>query len=381
MPDDLNNKMLAYLRENQQAMVDHLLSMIEVETPTYEKSAIDAFGKVIADEMRDLGAEVDIVPVETFGDCVRGRWKGDKKGVLILSHMDTVYDLGTVPQRPPVIKDGKLYGAGAMDMKGGIIVALWALRALRQFDALPDHQITYLFNADEEIGSPGSSWLIEEEALKHAAVFVTEPPENGAYKTARKGASGYRVTAIGRAAHAGAAHADGVNAIEELAHQILAIQAMTNYDIGTTANVGIVEGGTRSNVVPAKATATVNVRATTRANQQAIHDQIHSLTAKHPEAQVVVEGRIGVIPMERTPEIVALFKKAQAAAANMGIELNEASSGGGSDGNRTAAMGIPTLDGMGVVGYNAHSVDEYAEIDSLPERAAIFAAMLREAID
>jgi glutamate carboxypeptidase len=185
------------------------------------------------------------------------------------------------------------------------------------------------------------------------------------------------VTTIGRAAHAGAEHAEGVNAIEEMAHQILAIQAMTNYDIGTTANVGVIEGGTRSNVVPAEAWVEVNIRATTRANASAIDVQMKNLKPHHPKAKVIVEGGIAVPPMERTPQIAALFAQAQSLARNMGIDITEGSTGGGSDGNRTAAMGIPTLDGMGVVGEGGHSVDEYAVIDSLPERAAIMAAMLR----
>jgi glutamate carboxypeptidase len=264
-----------------------------------------------------------------------------------------------------------------MDMKGGIVIALWALRSLRELDLFPDQPITYLLNSDEETGSTISGENIEAEARKHRAVFVTEPPQDGKYKTARKGVSRYIVKAIGRAAHAGADHEKGINAIEELAHQIIKIQAMTKYSIGTTANVGTVSGGTRGNVVPAEAWLEVNVRATTRANANLIHEQMISLTPHHPEARIEVEGGISVPPMERTPEIVALFKQAQALAKEMGIELNEGSTGGGSDGNRTAAMGIPTLDGMGIVGEGGHSIHEYGEIDSLPERSAIMAAMLR----
>ena len=221
---------------------------------------------------------------------------------------------------------------------------------------------------------------MKAEALSHNVVFVTEPPQDGAYKTQRKGVSHYTITAKGRAAHSGADHENGVNAIEEIAHQVIAVEAMTDYDIGTTANVGVISGGTRPNVVPAEARVEINVRAWTRVNQEAIHEQMMSLKAVHPEAEIIVEGGVGVPPMERTPEIAALFKRAQALAAQMGIALEEGRTGGGSDGNKTAALGVPTLDGMGMVGEGGHAINEYGEISSLPERSAIMAAMLRETL-
>lgn len=378
MTTESNRQVLAYLRDHQQDMVEDLKQFIDIESPTNHKPSVDKFGNVMAERLRDLGADVDILPLTEVGDAVRGCWEqGGDNGILILSHMDTVWDVGTVPGRPTRIEDDKLYGVGSMDMKGGIVIGLWALRALREFDLFSKHPITYLFNSDEEIGSPHSGEIIEAEARKHRAVFVTEPPEHGAYKTARKGVSQYRVTAIGRSSHAGAEHAKGVNAIEEIAHQILAIQAMTNYEIGTTANVGVVKGGTRGNVVPAEAWVDVNIRAKTRANADKIHEQMVNLKPHHPEAKIKVKGDINVPPMERTPEIAALFAQAQSLAKDMGLEITEGSTGGGSDGNRTAAMGVPTLDGMGVVGEGGHAIHEYAEIDSMPERAAIMAAMLQ----
>ena len=377
MTAEHNRQILHYLRDHQDDMVEHLKQLIELESPTNHKPSVDKLGTVIADELRSLGGEVDIIPKDGVGDLVRARWNHGEGGILILSHMDTVWDIGTVAGRPTYIDGNLLYGVGAMDMKGGIVIALWALRALRELDLFPNQPITYLLNSDEEIGSPASGENIEEEARKHRAVFVTEPPQDGKYKTARKGVSRYQVKAIGRAAHAGADHEKGINAIEEIAHQIIAIQAMTDYEIGTTTNVGTVTGGTRGNVVPAEAWVEVNVRATTRANANAIHEQMMSLTAHHPEAKIEVEGGISVPPMERTPEIVALFKQAQQFAQEMGLELNEGSTGGGSDGNRTAGIGVPTLDGMGIVGEGGHSIHEYGEIASMPERSAIMAAMLK----
>lgn len=373
-----NRRILNYLREHTDDMVADLKRLIELESPTSYKPAVDALGRVMAEELRGLGGDVEVIPKAEVGDVLRARWNPGDGGVVILSHMDTVWDVGTVAGRPTRIDGDRIYGVGSMDMKGGIVIALWALRALRALELFPEQPITYLLNTDEETGSVHSAGEIKAEALAHNVVFVTEPPQDGAYKTQRKGTSHFYITAKGRAAHSGADHARGINAIEEIAHQILAVQAMTNYDIGTTANVGVISGGTRPNVVPAEARIEINVRATTRANAKAIRDQIMNLKARHPEAELVIEGGVGVPPMERTPEIAALFKQAQGLAAEMSLKIEEGSTGGGSDGNKTAALGVPTFDGMGIVGDGGHAITEYGEISSLPERSAIMAAMLRE---
>ena len=373
-----NRRLLSYLREHTDDMVADLRKLIDLESPTSRKAAVDKLGAVLADELRGMGGAVEVIPKAEVGDVLRARWNPGAGGVVLLSHMDTVWDVGTVAGRPTRIKGDRIYGVGSMDMKGGIVIALWALRALRQLDLFPEQPITYLLNSDEETGSKHSTGEIEAEALGHNVVFVTEPPQDGKYKTQRKGVSQYVITAKGRASHSGADHARGINAIKEMAQHILAIEAMTNYDIGTTANVGVISGGTRPNVVPAETRIEVNVRVTSRANGRAIHEQIMSLKPIHPEAELIIEGGIGVPPMERTPEIAALFKRAQDLAAEMGIKIDEGSTGGGSDGNKTAALGVPTLDGMGIVGDGGHAVTEYGEISSLPERAAIMAAMLRE---
>ena len=373
-----NRRILNYLREHTDDMVADLKRLIELESPTSYKPAVDALGRVLAEELRGLGGDVEVIAKAEVGDVLRARWNPGDGGVVILSHMDTVWDVGTVAGRPTRIDGDRIYGVGSMDMKGGIVIALWALRALRALQLFPEQPITYLLNTDEETGSVHSAGEIKAEALAHNVVFVTEPPQDGAYKTQRKGTSHFYITAKGRAAHSGADHARGINAIEEIAHQILAVQAMTNYDIGTTANVGVISGGTRPNVVPAEARIEINVRATTRANAKAIRDQIMNLKARHPEAELVIEGGVGVPPMERTPEIAALFKQAQGLAAEMSLTIEEGSTGGGSDGNKTAALGVPTFDGMGIVGDGGHAITEYGEISSLPERSAIMAAMLRE---
>ena len=378
MSVEINQGILEWLRARQGDMVDDLTKLIALESPTTDKAAVDKLGAALAANLRDLGGAVEIVPKSEVGDIVRARWNAGAGGVAILSHMDTVWALGTLAGRPTRIEGDRIYGVGAMDMKGGIVIALYALRALRELDVFPAQPITYMLNSDEETGSLHSVAEIESEALSHDVVFVTEPPQDGKYKTARKGVSHYAITAHGRAAHAGADHARGINAIEELAHQTLAVQALTDYSIGTTANVGVFQGGTRDNVVPAEARCKINVRAVTKAHQNAIHEAIMALKPRHPEARLTIEGGVGVPPMERTPQIVALFQKAQTLAAGMGITIDEGSTGGGSDGNKTAALGVPTLDGMGIVGDGGHAITEYGEISSLPERAAIMAAMLRE---
>ena len=220
--------------------------------------------------------------------------------------------------------------------------------------------------------------IIEAEAHKHQVVYVLEPaePPHGSLKTRRKGVGEYHISVTGRAAHAGADHARGINAIEELAHQILAIQGFTDYGAGTTFNVGVMGGGTRNNVVPAEAWANIDVRIVTSSEAARVETQMQSLRAHLPGAKLQLTGGFDRPPMERTPEIAALFARAQSLAADMGIQLTEAGTGGASDGNLTAALGVPTLDGMGVVGDGGHSVDEYAIISSLSERAAILAAML-----
>jgi glutamate carboxypeptidase len=253
------------------------------------------------------------------------------------------------------------------------------IRALRELDLPPDQTITLLVTSDEETGSLTSRPVIEAEALKHNVVFVLEPaqPPHASLKTWRKGVGAYRVSVTGRSAHAGSDHEKGVNAIEELAHQILAIQSFTDYTAGTTFSVGVVGGGTRSNVVPSQAWARVDVRVMNADEVDRVEAKMRSLKPHLTGATVEVSGGIGRPPMVRTPEIAALYARAEALTAEMGFQITEAGSGGGSDGNYTAALGVPTLDGMGVVGDGAHAVHEHVVIASLPERAALLAAMLR----
>jgi len=375
-----NQRILAYLRDHQDDMVALLTRIVEMESPTSDKPSLDRLGAFLADQARDLSAQVEMLPQTNAGDHVRARWGNGPGGVLLLCHMDTVWDLGTVAERPVRIEGSNLYGPGVFDMKGGIVNTLWAMRALHDLNLLPRRRVTLIINSDEETGTVTSRATIEAEALNHDAVFVMEPaqPPHGSLKTWRKGVGGFQVTVTGLAAHAGADHEKGINAVEELAHQILAIQGFTDYQTGTTLNVGVVGGGTRSNVVPAEAWAQVDVRVMNAEEAARIEARMRDLKPRLRGTTVEVSGGVGRPPMVRTPEIVALYNKAAALAAEMGFEISEAGTGGGSDGNFTAALGIPTLDGMGVVGDGGHALHEHVVITSLPERAALLAAMVRD---
>lgn len=332
--------------------------------------------------MNSLNADVEVIPQTISGNHLMARWgkiKGEgPQGTLVLCHMDTVWSLGTLQSRPVHIENGMMFGPGAEDMKGGIVIGLWAIKALQELHVFPEKQITMLFNSDEETGSTTSRQLIEDLARRHEVVFVLEPPEPpGSYKTQRKGVGHFRVTATGRSAHAGADHQKGINAIEEIAHQIITIQDFTNYATGTTLSAGVMQGGTQTNVVPEQAWVDVDVRVITIDEKEKISEKMNNLKPYLPGARIEVTGGIERPPLERSAEIGALFTRAKSLASEMGISLTEASTGGASDGNFTAAVGVPTLDGMGVVGEGIHATDEYALLSSLPERAAILAAMLR----
>lgn len=382
MAETENQRILAYLRSHQDEMVAHLQQLVELESPTSDKAAIDRLGAVLAEQLRATGAAVDVQAQASAGNHLRARWgagQASNDGLLLLTHMDTVWDTGTIAQRPVRIEDGRLYGPGAFDMKGGIVNALWAIRSLRELGRMPERRITLLVTSDEETGSHTSRPLIEEEAKQHRAVYVLEPahPPRGSLKTWRKGVGDFEVIVTGKAAHAGAAHDEGVNAIEELAYQIISIQALTDYAIGTTVNVGVVSGGTRSNVVPAQAQAHVDVRVMNAAEADRVYTYMHHLTPRLTGTTIEVRGGMNRPPMVRTPQTIALFAIAQAIGLEIGLTVDETGTGGGSDGNFTSALGVPTLDGLGVDGDGSHAVHEHVIVASLPERAALLAGLLR----
>jgi glutamate carboxypeptidase len=370
------SEVLTYLSERQQDMVATLEQLVLLESPSDERDAVNKVADFLAQAFGDLGAQVDRVPQVAFGDHLRLAW-GDGEGqVLLLGHMDTVWPMGETRTRPFEISGKRATGPGVFDMKGGLVIALYALAALRDLGHSPKHRLVFLLNSDEECGSPTSRTVIEEEGLRSEAVLVLEPSREDALVVWRKGIGRFEMEIHGLASHAGAAHGRGVSAVEELAHQILRLESMTDYGRGTTVNVGVVQGGSKVNVRPAAAWAEIDLRVTTAKEGERMTRTILGLRPKNPDASLVISGRINRPPWEVSAASQALFKVAQSAGERLGMEFSPAGTGGGSDGNFTAALGIPTLDGLGVVGDDAHALTEWVDVTSLPRRAALLAELL-----
>ncbi len=370
------------LRPHQQEMVDTLALLVRHESPSRDKQALDALADVIAERFRALGADVERVDNMTGGDHLLARWRsaaGTAPPALIVGHHDTVWPLGTLARHPFRVEDGRAFGPGAFDMKVSLVLVEQALKALHILGLDTPRPVVALFNSDEELGSPTSRRLIEEQARQSAYALVLEPPlPGGGLKTARKGVGKFVLTVEGRPAHAGIEPEKGISAIQELAHQILAIHGLGNPAAGTTVNVGVVQGGTTSNTIAAHAVAQIDVRATMLDEARRVEQAMHALRPVTPGARVTVTGGTSRPPMERTPAVAALFERARAIGRSLGLELTEGATGGASDGNFTAALGVPTLDGLGALGAGAHAENEHVLISSIPERAALLAALLLE---
>ena len=377
MPD---HPLLETLRPRLGAMTEALRALVEHESPSRDKPALDALARVLADRLRAIGGEVEIVANPGGGDHLLARFFGgaeDPTPALVIGHFDTVWPLGTLAGMPFRVEGDRAAGPGSYDMKASLVLAEFALGAMIDLGLRPPRPVEILLTSDEEIGSPTSRRLIEERAMRSAFALVLEPPlPDGSLKTARKGVGHFTLTVEGRAAHAGVEPEKGVSAIGELAHQILYLHALGEPAAGTTVNVGVIEGGTTPNVVAARASARVDVRVATVEQAEVIEAAIRQANPYTAGASLRVEGGFNRPPMERTPAISALFERAQEIGRTVGLELAEGSTGGGSDGNFTAAAGLPTLDGLGARGGGAHAAHEAVELDSLPERAALLAALL-----
>ena len=360
-------------------MLALLKKLVEAESPTYDKTGVDRVGALVAEECRQLGAKITIHPQTSAGDLVEAHWGEGSGGILILAHMDTVHPVGTLERMPFRLAGDRIMGPGVEDMKGGIVVGLAAISALVESHQFPARPITALFTSDEETGSLTSRPLIEALAHQSDLVLVLEPAmPDGAIKTWRKGVGDFIVTVRGRAAHAGSDHQMGRNAIEELARQILVIQNLTDYEQGTTLNVGVVRGGTATNVVPEEATAEVDLRVMKPAESERILTALHALKPVLEGTAIQVSGELNRPPMPSNELMKTTFEKARKIAAGIGMELRASGTGGASDANFVAPLGIPVLDGLGAVGDGGHSEREFILKDSLPERAALLATILRE---
>jgi glutamate carboxypeptidase len=358
-----------------------LKQLAAIESPSHDKAAVDACVTFVAEQLRALGADVTIVPQTTAGDQITALWPGADQSTqfLTLCHLDTVWPIGTLAKMPLRETDGKLYGPGVYDMKAGTAILLTALRVLRAAGLSPKHPVRMLFSGDEEVGSFTSRDLIEGEARRSLLTIVLEPAlSTGQIKTFRKGVGGFTVVAHGRAAHAGGDHQRGINAIEELAYHIPALQKLTDYTSGTTINVGIIKGGSASNVVPERAEMEVDFRISQMAEIDRVVTTIQGLQPVLNGARLEISGGLNRPPMEHNATMIKTFEQARRLAASIGLVLEEGSTGGGSDGNFTAGLGTPTLDGMGAVGDGAHATHEHVVIASLAERAALLATILTQ---
>jgi len=368
-----------YFTQRADPLVAALRRFVEIESPSTDKAAVNRFGAQVAGALRSLGAAVELAPQTAAGDHVIGRFGSGASGILIMCHLDTVYDIGALNTNPVREENGKLYGPGTIDMKGSIAQTLGALQALVENGKMPGRPITALFTSDEEIGSDSSRALIEKLGAQSALVLCMEPAlADGSLKTWRKGIGGFDITVRGRSTHAGADHENGVNAVEEMAHQILALQKLTDYAAGTTVNVGVVKGGSRSNVVPDECQIEVDLRVMTPADADRVCAAIAAHRPLNSKATLSVTGGMNRPPMPRTEKIAAAFAAAQKIAVSLGLKLGEGGTGGGSDANFIAPLGVPLLDGLGPIGNGAHSEREHVLIKSLPERTALLAGILSE---
>jgi glutamate carboxypeptidase len=379
------NRIESVLAESADAATARVLETIrryvEIESPSRHEPGIRQLAGTIITDLQGTGASVALTEAPGYGAHVVASIAGatNEAPIVILSHMDTVHPIGTLATQPFRLNGERAEGPGIYDMKAGIAVAVEALRLLGRRGSKPRRPVRFVITCDEEIGSHSALPIITENARGAAAVLVTEPCISGGLaKTQRKGVLTYRVDVTGRASHAGVSPQTGVSAIVELCQQIERIYAMAKPDLGTTVNAGVISGGTASNVVAAHASAEIDVRVVNMAEGARIHAELMALTNVTDGAVVTVEQAESRPPLERTPAVVGLYERAREVAAELGIEMGEGASGGGSDGSLTAAMGLATLDGLGPDGGGAHAADEHILVADLPYRLALFARLLEE---
>ena len=373
--------LLAHMLAQQSAFLADLGEMVNLDCGTEYKPGVDRVGAMMKRHFVSLGAEIQTFPLADYGDCLLGTVRGSGAArIFMIGHLDTVYPVGTAASRPMRQADDRVLGPGVADMKDGLLAGIYAIRALQSLGWDDYEEIRFFCNSDEEVGSPRSRALYPPFVSDCDAALVLESGRaNGDIVTARKGSAFYRLHATGRAAHAGVEPEKGASAILELAHQTVALHALNGVRPGVTVNVGVVQGGTKGNVVPAEASAQVDVRGLTREDLSLVDRQIHDLAARPTVAgtRVEVAGGPDNPPMPRTPASAQLAALAQAAAGEMGFTVGENLSGGVSDANYCAGQGVPTLDGLGPVGGEDHSPAEYLILSSIAPRVAMLARLLQ----
>jgi glutamate carboxypeptidase len=366
-----------YCQAHESWLLDTIEALVAIESPTDDKAAVDRCGDELTRRLSEIGGRVRSITASTAGNHLRAEFGAGERQILLLGHFDTVWPLGQLQRMPLCRADNQLRGPGVLDMKAGIALGMLATRAVLDLEPGLPTRIVMLWTTDEETGSETSRALLETEAGQSEAVLVLEPAlPGGVLKTERKGCGEYEVVIHGEAAHAGVDPTKGVSAIRELARQVLAIETLQDLDRGVSLNVGIISGGTRPNVVAADARAIVDVRARTKADAATIDTALRGLTPHLRGARIEVRGGFGRPPMERTPGVARLLAVAQAVGEELKLPLDEGATGGGSDGNFCAALGIPTLDGLGAVGDGAHALHEHVSIPALVPRATLLAGVL-----
>ena len=358
-----------------------VLNWVEIESPSHDGEAVNKMVNQVETEAQTMGLEIDRTPGrDGFGDILKCRtpWGGDGPGILVLSHLDTVHAIGIKETKNPIRReDDKVFGPGIYDMKAGAYIALHAMRHLIREGKETPLPVTFMFIPEEEIGSPTSKKMIAEEGQKNKYVLVTEPArEGGKIVTARNGRLQYEIKVKGVPAHAGARHMDGRSAIREMAHIILKLEALTDYEKGQTCSVGIINGGTLTNVVPEDCTISVDIRIPDMDAANEVMAFVEGLEPEDKDCVINVEGGIDRPPYEKFEGIEKLFEHAKKCAAEISFDLQDLKTGGGSDGNFTGALGIPTLDGLGADGHGAHSNDEFIYYSSLVERCRLMIRMM-----
>jgi len=373
-------RIAAYLGDREPAMTAVLRELVLRESPTHDKAACDQLCARLASEFAALSGEVKVHRQPTAGDHLQVDFPGrdQRKPVMLLGHLDTVYALGTLETMPWGERDGRLYGPGVFDMKAGIVQMMFAIAALREVAGELPRPVRLWLVSDEEDGSTTSRATTEALAKECAAALVCEPSgPGGALKTARKGVGGFTLKVTGVAAHSGLDFEKGHSAIVELAHQIHAISRLTDRARGITMNVGLIRGGTRTNVVAETAVAEMDLRIAHKDQAPEMERKVRELRPVNPNCTLEITGGINRPPLERTEQVAALFELAREIAQELGFELHETAVGGGSDGNFTAGVGVPTLDGLGAVGDGAHAVHEQVIAAELPRRAALLAGLIQ----
>ncbi|HUO14068.1 MAG TPA: M20 family metallopeptidase [Verrucomicrobiae bacterium] len=374
---------LRYFEQRLPELVRSIREFAQIESPSDHKPSADHMCSYLAKKFEALGGTARIHATKKFGNNLQIDFagRGEAKPVLLLGHYDTVYPLGTLAKMPVRETDGRLHGPGVLDMKAGVALMWFAIEALKAWHGGLPRPVTVFLVSDEEVGSDSSRPMTEILARKSAAVLVLEPAAGtrGAVKTARKGVGDYTLTVEGIAAHAGLDPTKGHSAIVEIARQITAVAKLNHPASGLTLNPGVVRGGTRTNVIAAEASVDIDVRIKQAKQAVMIDRKLRALKPHDKHCKLSLEGGINRMPMERTAGVAALYKKAQAIGKEIGWKVEEAAVGGGSDGNFTAALGIPTLDGLGGVGEGAHAVHEHIVISELPRRALLVAALTENA--